>query len=96
MILSSLLYNSYKEWWKFMSKVNKPLYFYLMLFLLTTLIGAFLLYLPYTGKKPINFIDALFVASSAFTVTGLSPVDVGTQFNILEKSLSYYLYKLVD
>ncbi|MDU1624586.1 MAG: hypothetical protein E6X40_05580, partial [Staphylococcus epidermidis] len=32
-----------------MSKVNKPLYFYLMLFLLTTLIGAFLLYLPYTG-----------------------------------------------
>lgn len=66
-----------------MSKVNKPLYFYLLLFLSTTIIGALLLYLPYTGKKPINFIDALFVASSAFTVTGLSPVDVGTQFNLL-------------
>ena len=94
MILSSLLYNSYKEWWKFMSKVNKPLYFYLMLFLLTTLIGAFLLYLPYTGKKPINFIDALFVASSAFTVTGLSPVDVGTQFNIFGEIIILLLIQI--
>lgn len=54
-----------------------------MLFFSTTLVGAILLYLPYTGKKPITFIDALFIASSAFTVTGLSPVDIGAQFNIL-------------
>ncbi|HFQ5611776.1 TPA: TrkH family potassium uptake protein, partial [Staphylococcus aureus] len=40
-------------------------------------------YLPFTGKKPISFLDALFIASSAFTVTGLSPVDIGSQFNIL-------------
>lgn len=66
-----------------MNKANKSLYFYLMLFFSTTLVGAILLYLPYTGKKPITFIDALFIASSAFTVTGLSPVDIGTQFNIL-------------
>ncbi|MFZ7905789.1 TrkH family potassium uptake protein [Staphylococcus hominis] len=66
-----------------MNKANKSLYFYLMLFLSTTLIGAILLYLPYTGKKPINFIDALFIASSAFTVTGLSPTDIGSQFNVL-------------
>ncbi|HHC9931368.1 TPA: TrkH family potassium uptake protein, partial [Staphylococcus aureus] len=49
----------------------------------TTIIGALLLYLPFTGKKPISFLDALFIASSAFTVTGLSPVDIGSQFNIL-------------
>lgn len=54
-----------------------------MLFFSTTLVGAILLYLPYTGKKPITFIDALFIASSAFTVTGFSPVDIGAQFNIL-------------
>ncbi|MFF5514843.1 TrkH family potassium uptake protein [Staphylococcus capitis] len=66
-----------------MNKANKSLYFYLMLFFSTTLVGAILLYLPYTGKKPITFIDALFIASSAFTVTGLSPVDIGAQFNIL-------------
>ncbi|HEI1448617.1 TPA: TrkH family potassium uptake protein [Staphylococcus aureus] len=66
-----------------MNKVHKPLYFYLMLFFSTTIIGALLLYLPLTGKKPISFLDALFIASSAFTVTGLSPVDIGSQFNIL-------------
>ncbi|HDI7454464.1 TPA: TrkH family potassium uptake protein [Staphylococcus aureus] len=66
-----------------MNKVHKPLYFYLMLFFSTTTIGALLLYLPFTGKKPISFLDALFIASSAFTVTGLSPVDIGSQFNIL-------------
>lgn len=66
-----------------MNKVHKPLYFYLMLFFSTAIIGALLLYLPFTGKKPISFLDALFIASSAFTVTGLSPVDIGSQFNIL-------------
>ncbi|HHZ7408955.1 TPA: TrkH family potassium uptake protein [Staphylococcus aureus] len=66
-----------------MNKVHKPLYFYLMLVFSTTIIGALLLYLPFTGKKPISFLDALFIASSAFTVTGLSPVDIGSQFNIL-------------
>ncbi|HDE4659782.1 TPA: TrkH family potassium uptake protein [Staphylococcus aureus] len=66
-----------------MNKVHKPLYFYLMLFFSTTIIGALLLSLPFTGKKPISFLDALFIASSAFTVTGLSPVDIGSQFNIL-------------
>lgn len=37
-----------------MNKVHKPLYFYLMLFFSTTIIGALLLYLPFTGKKPIR------------------------------------------
>ncbi|SCT54661.1 Na+-transporting ATP synthase [Staphylococcus aureus] len=45
-----------------MNKVHKPLYFYLMLFFSTTIIGALLLYLPFTGKKPISFLDALFIA----------------------------------
>lgn len=34
-------------------------------------------------KSQYLFLDALFIASSAFTVTGLSPVDIGSQFNIL-------------
>ena len=82
-----------------MNKVHKPLYFYLMLFFSTTIIGALLLYLPFTGKKPISFLDALFIASSAFTVTGLSPVDIGSQFNtmqhmgLVEKSIKLFLKK---
>ena len=73
-----------------MNKVHKPLYFYLMLFFSTTIIGALLLYLPFTGKKPISFLDALFIASSAFTVTGLSPVDIGSQFIINSNRWSGY------
>lgn len=77
-----------------MNTANKSLYFYLMLFFSTTLIGAILLYLPYTGKKPITFIDALFIASSAFTVTGLSPVDIGAQFNLLGEVVILFLIQI--
>ncbi|WP_323702602.1 TrkH family potassium uptake protein [Mammaliicoccus sp. Dog046] len=56
---------------------------YLTLFLTTTLIGSVLLYIPITGKKSISFIDAFFIATSAFTVTGLSTVDIPNQFNDL-------------
>ncbi|NGC01870.1 TrkH family potassium uptake protein, partial [Staphylococcus aureus] len=65
-----------------------------MLFFSTTIIGALLLYLPFTGKKPISFLDALFIASSAFTVTGLSPVDIGSQFNILGEIVILLLIQL--
>ncbi|MDT3800825.1 potassium transporter TrkG, partial [Staphylococcus aureus] len=48
----------------------------------------------FTGKKPISFLDALFIASSAFTVTGLSPVDIGSQFNILGEIVILLLIQL--
>ena len=54
-----------------------------MLFFSTTIIGALLLYLPFIGKRDTYLFRCLFIASSAFTVTGLSPVDMGSQFNIL-------------
>ena len=63
-----------------MSKTNKSLYFYLMLFSTTQGLSYFIYPIL---VKPITFIDALFIASSAFTVTGLSPVDIGAQFNLL-------------
>lgn len=61
----------------------KLIIFYLSLFLSTTLIGSLLLFLPITGRKTISFIDAFFVTTSAFTVTGLSTVDRPSQFNML-------------
>lgn len=66
-----------------MHSKKQPILLYLSLFLSTTLIGSVLLYLPWTGQKPISFLDAMYVATSAFTVTGLSTVDVTKQFNIL-------------
>ena len=77
-----------------MQKLKKPIYFYLVLFIIATMIGSLLLYLPYTGKKPISLIDAIFVASSAFTVTGLSPIDIGTQFNIFGEIIILILIQI--
>ena len=65
-----------------MSFFKQPIRLYFSLFIATTLIGSILLSLPFTGRKPISFIDAMYVATSAFTVTGLSTVDVTAQFNI--------------
>lgn len=44
---------------------RQPILFYLILFLSTTFIGSLLLYLPWTGQKPISFVDAMYVATSA-------------------------------
>jgi len=48
-------------------------------FLLAIMVGTVLLKLPFSSKNnPLPWIDALFLATSAVCVTGLSVVDVGT------------------
>ena len=49
-------------------------------FLAIIIIGAFLLYLPYSHYEKISFIDALFTATSATTVTGLIVVDTASSW----------------
>ncbi|SDN86927.1 TrkH family potassium uptake protein [Alkalicoccus daliensis] len=50
-------------------------------FIWIIVIGTLLLYLPFTAKESVSFVDALFTATSAATVTGLVTVDVGEVFN---------------
>lgn len=45
--------------------------------------GAFVLMLPRCHTEHLGFVDALFVASSAVSMTGLTPVDVATAFTPL-------------
>lgn len=45
-------------------------------------LGTFLLYLPFSQKIPINFLDCLFTATSATCVTGTSPVQLDS-FSII-------------
>lgn len=56
-------------------------------FFLTIIIGAVLLMLPISTTKPLSWIDALFTAASATTVTGLAVVDTGTQFTVFGQTV---------
>lgn len=49
-------------------------------FSIIILIGAILLMLPKCNQQPISFIDSLFVSTSAVCITGLTSVDIPTQF----------------
>lgn len=48
-------------------------------FMLLILLGAGLLSLPFAASRPLGFFAALFTATSAVTVTGLSVLDAGVQ-----------------
>ncbi|ADC49473.1 potassium transport system subunit KtrB [Alkalihalophilus pseudofirmus OF4] len=54
-------------------------------------LGTLLLLLPIATTIPITFIDALFTATSATTVTGLVVLDTGSDFTVIlqDNGLSY-------
>ncbi|EPE61463.1 ktr system potassium uptake protein B [Exiguobacterium sp. S17] len=60
---------------------EKPARFIATGFLLAILIGASLLYMPFAQTEPVSWIDCLFIATSAATVTGLATIDIGASFN---------------
>lgn len=56
-------------------------------FFLTIIVGSLLLKLPISTAKPLSWIDALFTAASATTVTGLAVVDTGTEFTVFGQTI---------
>lgn len=62
----------------------KPAQLLIVTFLMTILIGTFLLTLPVStqSSQGMNFVDALFTATSATCVTGLIVQDTGSFFSI--------------
>jgi Trk-type K+ transport systems, membrane components len=54
-------------------------------FIALILLGAFFLWLPVSTHEGLSFIDALFTATSAVCVTGLSVVDTPTTFTAFGK-----------
>ncbi|MGM0875289.1 MAG: TrkH family potassium uptake protein [Bacillota bacterium] len=62
-------------------KLN-PSQLLLFLFLGFIVLGTILLKIPAASTEPISWLDALFTATSAMTVTGLVVVDTGTAYNL--------------
>ena len=63
-------------------------------FMILVLIGAFLLMLPSATTNGITFTNALFTATSAVCVTGLTVVDTAADFNIVGQSIIIVLIQL--
>lgn len=59
-------------------------------FAIVIIIGTLLLLLPFAvnkGEKPTSFVEALFVATSATCVTGLSPFDTATHWSFFGQTV---------
>lgn len=73
-----------------MFKFNKlqPTQSVVLGFFLVILIGSFLLFLPFMHVKgvEVSYIDALFTATSAVSVTGLIAIDTAEHFNVLGRT----------
>ncbi|MGB6229449.1 MAG: TrkH family potassium uptake protein [Litorimonas sp.] len=50
-------------------------------------LGTLLLLLPWSAHAPVEFIDALFTATSAVTVTGLIVLDTGSDFTLFGQAV---------
>ncbi|MFC2532976.1 MAG: potassium transporter TrkG, partial [Capnocytophaga ochracea] len=70
-----------------MLKKISPYNLIMLSFIGLIVIGALLLMMPFahTPQKDISFLEALFTATSAVTVTGLSVIDIGATFTIYGK-----------
>lgn len=62
-------------------KKSNPYLVIISSFIIFLAIGTMLLALPITQRQPTSFIDCLFIATSAFTVTGLATIDITANFN---------------
>ena len=58
-------------------------------------IGTILLLLPISSNENIKFLDALFVATSAVCVTGLSPIDVSVTLTTFGQIVLMSLFQIV-
>lgn len=63
-------------------------------FFVLILIGAFLLMLPTASNGSITFIDALFTATSAVCVTGLSVLNISSTFTLLGQTILLCLIQI--
>jgi trk system potassium uptake protein TrkH len=75
-------------------KKLSPEFILLLSFFLAIILGAILLYMPFSTIHKIHFIDALFTATSAICVTGLTVLDTGQDFSLTGQIIIIFLIQL--
>jgi trk system potassium uptake protein TrkH len=79
----------------FISRHLSPARIFILSFGGVILIGAFLLWLPFSASKgQLRFIDALFTSASAVCVTGLVVVDNGKDLSLLGQVITIFLFQI--
>ncbi len=77
------------------TKRIQPTQLLVLSFLTAILLGTFLLMLPFSSSEgPLSFVDALFTATSAVCVTGLTVVDTGSHFTLFGQLVILILIQL--
>lgn len=71
-----------------------PLHKILLGFAGVIVLGTLMLLLPGMTRVPLDFVDALFISTSAVCVTGLSTIDVSSVFTLLGKAVILILIQL--
>lgn len=79
----------------FLSRLTlRPPQLFILSFMVPIIIGTCLLKLPKATTTPISWLDALFTATSAVCVTGLSVVDIGSTFTGIGKTIICFLFQI--
>lgn len=87
--------NIYLSIKKLPSKYLSPQKLFILSFASVILIGAILLWLPFSaGQGQISFIDALFSSTSAVCVTGLAVLDIGKDLSIGGQIITLFLMQI--
>lgn len=75
------------------SKIH-PAFLVVLSFVFLIILGTIALMLPHASKDSISFLDALFTATSAVTVTGLAVLDTGKDFTFFGELIILILIQL--
>ncbi|MDD5245442.1 MAG: potassium transporter TrkG, partial [Syntrophorhabdaceae bacterium] len=76
------------------SKILSPARIFIISFALVILIGAVLLWLPFSAARDqLTFIDALFSSASAVCVTGLTVIDIGKDLSLTGQIITIVLFQ---
>lgn len=76
------------------STLFNPALLFVASFVLLIAVGTALFLLPNSTTRPITLVDALFTATSAVCVTGLSVLDVGTDLTFMGQLVLLLLFQL--
>jgi trk/ktr system potassium uptake protein len=79
----------------FFSRHLTPTRIFIFSFFSVISLGALLLWLPFsTSHKELRFIDALFTATSAVCVTGLTVLDIGWDLSLIGQLITMFLFQV--